>query len=435
MAKEKFNRDLANANISTMGHVDHGKTTLMAALVNYSAREGRALVKGYDDIDNAPEERNRGITINASTVEFSTKTRHYAATDCPGHKDYIKNFIVGTSKVDFAIAVVATTDGAMPQTLEHFILAKQTGLTPDRLVVFLNKVDAIAEEDREEFVMLAEEEIRDRIKHIFKDEKKYPNAADQVVFVSGSALLALNQLNALKENPSGPSDALEPIAQLLEVLDSKSLPDRDVDKAFYMSVESVASIPGRGTAALGRVSRGTLKLGEKIEIISSRHGIKETTATGLEMFHKELDFVQAGDNPGVLLRGVDRKEIERGDVLAKPGSIKPTNRFRAKLLIMTKEEGGRHKPFTHKYRPQFYVETNDVTGHFVSIKDGSGQEMKVVMPGDNITVEVELERPIALRSDLAFSVREGGRTVGEGSITEILPQGTSEKKKKKSGKE
>ncbi len=403
MARQKFERTKPNVNIGTIGHVDHGKTTLTASITMTLAAEGQAQAKKYDEIDSAPEEKARGITINTAHVEYETKNRHYAHVDCPGHADYIKNMITGAAQMDGAILVISAADGPMPQTREHILLARQVGVP--HIVVFLNKVDMV---DDKELIELVEVETRELL-------TKYGFDGTAIPIVKGSALKAME---ALVKNPNtkrGESPDVDCIHELMDIVD-KSIPTpvRDVDKPFLMAVEDVFSITGRGTVATGRVERGKLKVQEEVEIV----GIKDTTktiATGLEMFRKLLDEIQAGDNAGVLLRGVDKDGIERGQVLAKPGSIKPHTKFNAEVYILTKEEGGRHTPFFPGYRPQFYVRTTDVTG---SVKLPTGVEM--VMPGDNIAMEVELIQPVAIEEGMRFAIREGGRTVGAGVVSKIL---------------
>ena len=392
MAKEKFNRSKPHVNIGTIGHVDHGKTTLTAAITNVLAKEGHAKAMAYDQIDGAPEERERGITINTAHVEYETANRHYAHVDCPGHADYVKNMITGAAQMDGAILVVAATDGAMPQTREHILLAKQVGVP--RIVVFLNKCDIV---DDDEFVDLVEMDIRELL-------NEYGFPGDETPFIRGSALGALN----------GEEKWVEKIHELMDAVDTYiPTPVRDNDKPFLMPVEDVFTITGRGTVATGRVERGQLKLNDEVEIV----GIKETkksVVTGIEMFRKQLDFAEAGDNAGVLLRGIAREDVERGQVLAKPGTVTPHTKFEAEVYILTKEEGGRHTPFFANYRPQFYFRTTDVTG---VIELPQGTEM--VMPGDNVSITVELIHPIALEQGTKFSIREGGRTVGAGSVSKI----------------
>ena len=400
MAKAKFERTKPHINVGTIGHVDHGKTTLTAAITMVSAASGLAQKVKYDEIDKAPEEKARGITINTSHVEYQTEKRHYAHVDCPGHADYVKNMISGAAQMDGSILVVASTDGPMPQTREHILLARQVGVP--YIVVFMNKVDQV---DDPELLDLVEMEIRDLL-----TEYEFPG--DDVPVIKGSALKALEAASA------GNVDAPEcqPIKELLDALDNYiPEPERDVDKPFLMPVEDVFTITGRGTVATGRVERGQLKLQDKVEIVGLMDKAKETTVTGIEMFRKLLDYAQAGDNIGALLRGIDRTEIERGQVLAKVGSIKPYTRFKAQVYVLKKEEGGRHTPFFNGYRPQFYFRTTDVTG---SITLPEGVEM--VMPGDNVDMDIKLITPIAMEQGLRFAIREGGRTVGSGVVTSII---------------
>ena len=394
MAKEKFDRSKPHVNIGTIGHVDHGKTTLTAAITKVLAKKNpKIAVRAFDSIDNAPEERARGITIATAHVEYETKARHYAHVDCPGHADYVKNMITGAAQMDGAILVVAATDGPMPQTREHILLARQVGVPA--MVVFMNKVDAV---DDEELLDLVELEVRELL-------SSYNFPGDDIPVIRGSALGGLN----------GDPKWEETIDKLMESVDSYiPTPTRDTDKPFLMPVEDVFSIAGRGTVATGRIERGIVKTSETVEIIGIRD-TRTTVVTGVEMFKKILDEGRAGDNVGLLLRGVDRKEIERGQVIAKPGSIKPHTKFKAEIYILTKEEGGRHTPFFTGYRPQFYFRTTDVTG----VADlPTGVEM--VMPGDNIAIEVTLITPIAMDKGLRFAIREGGRTVGAGTISEII---------------
>ena len=400
MAKAKFDRTKPHVNIGTIGHVDHGKTTLTAAINVWLGASGQnADSKGYADIDNTPEERARGITINTSHIEYETEKRHYAHVDCPGHADYVKNMITGAAQMDGAILVVASTDGPMPQTKEHILLARQVGVP--YIVVFMNKTDMV---DDPEILDLVEMEIRDLL-------STYEFPGDDIPVIKGSALKALEAASA--GNTSDPACAC--IKELMDAVDSY-IPDpvRDTDKPFLMPVEDVFSITGRGTVATGRVERGVIKLNEEVELV----GIKETrkvVVTGIEMFRKSLDEARSGDNAGLLLRGVQRTEIERGQVLAKTGSITPHTSFKAEVYVLKKEEGGRHTPFFNGYRPQFFVRTTDVTG---SIKLPDGVEM--VMPGDNITMEIELINPIAIEKGMRFAIREGGRTVGSGVVAEII---------------
>ena len=399
MAKSKFERTKAHVNIGTIGHVDHGKTTLTAAITMVSAAAGKAAVMRYDEIDKAPEEKARGITINTAHVEYETETRHYAHVDCPGHADYVKNMITGAAQMDGAILVVASTDGPMPQTREHILLARQVGVP--YIIVFMNKVDLV---DDEELLELVEMEIRELL-------SSYEFPGDDIPVIKGSAVKAIEACNA--GNPDSP--ACDCIRELLAAVDSY-IPtlERDTDKPFLMPVEDVFTITGRGTVATGRVERGTVIVQDKVEIVGIKETV-ETTVTGVEMFRKLLDQAMAGDNIGALLRGIDRKNIERGQVLAKPGSIKPHTHFDSQVYVLTKEEGGRHTPFFNGYRPQFYFRTTDVTGN---IKLPEGVEM--VMPGDNIKMEITLITPIAIENGLRFAIREGGRTVGSGVVSNII---------------
>ena len=395
MAKAKFERTKPHVNIGTIGHVDHGKTTLTAAITTVlNKRYGSGVAVAYDQIDKAPEERERGITINTSHVEYETPNRHYAHVDCPGHADYVKNMITGAAQMDGAILVVSAADGPMPQTREHILLSRQVGVP--YIVVFLNKCDMV---DDEELIELVEMEVRDLL-----NEYEFPG--DDTPFIRGSALKAL-------ENPE--SEWGDKIVELFEAIDSYiPTPEREIDKPFLMPVEDVFTITGRGTVATGRVERGTVKVGDEVEIVGLAEETKKTVVTGVEMFRKLLDQAQAGDNIGALLRGVERKEIERGQVLAKPGSVKPHTTFSAQVYVLTKEEGGRHKPFFSGYRPQFYFRTTDVTG-VIQLPEGT----EMVMPGDNVTVSVELISPIAMEEGTRFAIREGGHTVGAGTVTSI----------------
>ena len=396
MAKEKFNRSKPHVNIGTIGHVDHGKTTLTAAITKYLANEGHAKFEDYADIDKAPEERERGITINTAHVEYETESRHYAHVDCPGHADYIKNMITGAAQMDGAILVIDATDGPMAQTKEHLLLARQVGVP--YIVVFMNKVDQV---DDEELLDLVEMEIRDTL-----NEYEFPG--DDTPIIRGSALLAL-------QAPSNDDPACDCIRELLEAVDTYiPTPERDENLPFLMPVEDVMTITGRGTVATGKVERGILKLNEEVEIVGIKPEIKKTVCTGLEMFRKSLDFTEAGDNVGALLRGIQRTEIQRGQVLAKPGSIHPHTKFKGQVYVLTKDEGGRHTPFFNNYRPQFYFRTTDVTG-VITLPEGT----EMSMPGDNIVMDVELITPIAIEKGLRFAIREGGRTVGSGVVTEI----------------
>jgi elongation factor Tu len=395
MAKEKFERTKPHANIGTIGHVDHGKTTLTAAITMVLAEAGGGVAKGYDEIDSAPEEKARGITISTAHVEYETANRHYAHVDCPGHADYVKNMITGAAQMDGAILVVNAADGPMPQTREHILLARQVGVPA--LVVFLNKVDQV---DDEELLELVEMEVRELL-------SSYDFPGDDIPIVAGSALAAVEGRDA----NIGKDKILELMAAVDEYIPT---PDRPIDQPFLMPIEDVFSISGRGTVVTGRVERGIVKVGEEIEIVGIRD-TQKTTCTGVEMFRKLLDQGQAGDNVGVLLRGIDREGVERGQVLCKPGSIKPHAKFVAEAYILTKEEGGRHTPFFTNYRPQFYFRTTDVTG-VVTLKEGT----EMVMPGDNVEMNVELITPIAMEEKLRFAIREGGRTVGAGVVSKIV---------------
>lgn len=402
MAKEKFTRDKPHVNIGTIGHVDHGKTTLTAAITMVLAKKGLSAIRTFDSIDNAPEERERGITIATAHVEYSTAKRHYAHVDCPGHADYIKNMITGAAQMDGAILVVAATDGPMPQTREHILLARQVGVP--RIVVFMNKVDAV---DDPELLELVELELRDLL-------KQYEFPGDEIPIIRGSALKAMEA--ALKPDSKIDDPAFECIAQLMDAVDSYiPVPQRDVDKPFLMPVEDVFSITGRGTVGTGRIERGKINVGEEIEIIGlDAH--KKAVVTGVEMFRKELDQGIAGDNVGLLLRGVEKTELERGMVCAKPGSITPHKKFNAQVYVLKKEEGGRHTPFFTGYRPQFYFRTTDVTG-IAHLPAG----IEMIMPGDNVdNLEIELITTIAMEEGLRFAIREGGHTVGAGVVTKII---------------
>ncbi len=401
MAKEKFDRSKPHVNIGTIGHVDHGKTTLTAAITMALAKRGLSEKRTFDSIDNAPEERERGITIATAHVEYSTAKRHYAHVDCPGHADYVKNMITGAAQMDGAILVVAATDGPMPQTREHILLARQVGVP--RIVVYMNKVDMV---DDEELLDLVEMELRELL-----SEYEFPG--DEIPIIRGSALQALE---AASDDSVGPDDPrLNSIWELMDAVDEYiPVPERDVDKPFLMPVEDVFSITGRGTVATGRVERGEIKLNEEVELIGL--GVhKKTVVTGIEMFRKELDSAMAGDNAGLLLRGIDKNEIQRGMVLAKPGSITPHKVFEGEVYILSKEEGGRHTPFFNGYRPQFYFRTTDVTG-VATLPEGT----EMVMPGDNVKLRVELITEIAMDEGLRFAIREGGRTVGAGVVTKII---------------
>jgi len=397
MAKEKFDRSKPHVNIGTIGHVDHGKTSLTAAITKVLAgADPNVQIRAFDTIDNAPEERQRGVTINASHVEYATPNRHYAHVDCPGHADYIKNMITGAAQMDGSILVVSAADGPMPQTREHILLARQVGVPA--IVVFLNKVDMV---DDPELLDLVELEVRELLK-----EYKFPG--DDIPVVRGSALKALEG--------DGTDDSAKPILELMEAVDSYvPLPEREVDKPFLMPIEDIFTISGRGTVATGRVERGKVKVGEEVELVGLRPESQKKVVTGVEMFKKLLDEGVAGDNVGILLRGTDRADVERGMVLAKPGSITPHTKFKGEVYVLTKEEGGRHTPFFTGYRPQFYFRTTDVTG-VAELPEG----VEMVMPGDNTQMAIELITPIAMEQGLRFAIREGGRTVGAGTVTEIL---------------
>ena len=394
MAKEKFERDKPHCNVGTIGHVDHGKTTLTAAITNVLAEAQGGEAKSFDEIDNAPEEKERGITIATSHVEYQTENRHYAHVDCPGHADYVKNMITGAAQMDGAILVVSAADGPMPQTREHILLARQVGVPS--IVVFLNKVDMV---DDEELIELVEAEVRDLL-------SEYDFPGDDVPVIQGSALKALEGDDAYKGK----------ILELAEALDTYiPQPERPLDKPFLMPVEDVFSITGRGTVATGRIEQGIVKTGDEVEIVGIKEQVDTTTITGVEMFRKILDEGQAGDNVGCLLRGTKREEIERGQVLCQPGSITPHTKFKAEVYCLKKEEGGRHTPFFNGYRPQFYFRTTDVTG-VANLPEG----VEMVMPGDNVQMTVELIQPIAMDAGLRFAIREGGRTVGSGVVTEVV---------------
>ena len=394
MAKEAFNRNKPHVNIGTIGHVDHGKTTLTAAITAVLAKKGMAKKKAYDQIDGAPEEKARGITINTAHVEYETEARHYAHVDCPGHADYVKNMITGAAQMDGAILVCSAADGPMPQTREHILLARQVGVP--KIVVFLNKADLV---DDEEMIMLVEEEIKDLL-------KKYGFDGDNTPIIKGSALKALEGDPAYEEK----------ILELMNAVDTYiPTPERDVDKPFLMAVEDVFTISGRGTVATGRIERGVVKLNEEVELVGIHEESKKSVVTGIEMFRKSLDEGRAGDNAGLLLRGIDKKDVERGMVIAKPGSVTPHTEFEAEIYVLKQEEGGRHTPFFTKYRPQFYFRTTDVTGE---ITLPAGKEM--VMPGDNVTISVKLISHIAMEQGLRFAIREGGRTVASGVVSKII---------------
>ena len=398
MAKQKFERTKPHVNIGTIGHVDHGKTTLTAAITKFLALQGKAQFEDYSSIDKAPEERERGITINTAHVEYETDARHYAHVDCPGHADYIKNMITGAAQMDGAILVIAATDGPMAQTREHILLARQVGVPA--IVVFLNKVDLL---DDEELLELVEMEVRELL-------SKYEFPGDDLPVIKGSAL---NALTCESDDPNAPEYAC--IKELMDAVDSYiPTPPRDDSLPFLMPVEDVFTITGRGTVATGRVERGQIKMGDPVEIVGLADEIKKSVITGIEMFRKLLDYAEAGDNVGTLLRGIDKKEIERGQVLAKPGSIHPHTKFSGQVYVLSKDEGGRHTPFFNNYRPQFYFRTTDVTG-VISLPEG----VEMCMPGDNVVMNVELITPIAIEKGLRCAIREGGRTVGSGVVTEV----------------
>ena len=399
MAKAKFERTKPHVNIGTIGHVDHGKTTTTAAITKYLGLLGKAQYTAYDQIDGAPEEKARGITINTAHVEYETENRHYAHVDCPGHADYVKNMITGAAQMDGAILVVSAADGPMPQTREHILLARQVGVK--YIVVYLNKCDMV---DDPELLELVEMEVRDLL-------SSYDFPGDEIPIIKGSSLKVLESTST---DPNDPVYA--PIKELMEAVDSYiPTPERPIDQPFLMPIEDVMTISGRGTVVTGRVERGQIKLQEEVEIIGLSKERRKTVVTGLEMFRKSLDMAEAGDNAGVLLRGIDRKDVERGQVLAKPGTINPHTKFTAQVYVLTKEEGGRHTPFFNGYRPQFYFRTTDVTG---VIELAAGTEM--VMPGDNVDMTIELITPIAIEKGLRFAIREGGRTVGSGVVSEIM---------------
>ncbi len=399
MAKETFERKKPHVNVGTIGHVDHGKTTLTAAITMILNRKGQANVQKFDEIDNAPEERERGITIATAHIEYETENRHYAHVDCPGHADYVKNMITGAAQMDGAILVVAASDGPMPQTREHILLARQVGVP--YIVVYMNKIDMV---DDPELLDLVELEVRDLL-------SKYEFPGDDIPIIRGSALEAMNE--AIKPEVTE-SDKFQSVYELLDAIDTYiPEPKRDVDKPFLMPVEDVFTITGRGTVGTGRVERGKIQKGDNVERVGIRE-TRKTVCTGVEMFRKTLDYAQAGDNVGLLLRGIEKTDLERGMVLAKPGSITPHTKFKGEVYVLTKEEGGRHTPFFSGYRPQFYFRTTDVTG-VATLPEGT----EMVMPGDNVTIDVELITPIAMEKGLRFAIREGGRTVGAGVITDI----------------
>jgi len=403
MAKAVFERLKPHINIGTIGHVDHGKTTLTAAITMRLVHKlGKGAIKRFEDIDNAPEEKARGLTINTAHVEYETDKRHYAHVDCPGHADYIKNMITGAAQMDGAILVVAAGDGPMPQTREHILLARQVNVP--KIVVFLNKVDQV---DDPELLDLVELEVRELL-------NKYEFPGDKIPIIKGSALAAM-------ESGGKDDEACKCIDELMDAVDDYlPIPERDVDKSFLMPVEDVFSIKGRGTVGTGRVERGKIRVGQEVEIVGLAKETRKTVVTGVEMFNKTLDEGQAGDNIGLLLRGVEKKELERGQVIAAPGSITPHTKFHAEVYVLTKEEGGRHTPFFPGYKPQFYFRTTDVTGSVITLMSREGKSAEMCMPGDNIAMEVEIISPIAMEDGLRFAIREGGRTVGAGVVTKVL---------------
>ncbi|MFM6025704.1 MAG: elongation factor Tu [Dolichospermum sp.] len=408
MARAKFERTKPHVNIGTVGHVDHGKTTLTAAITMTLAAMGQAVAKGYDQIDNAPEEKARGITINTAHVEYETKSRHYAHVDCPGHADYVKNMITGAAQMDGGILVVAATDGPMPQTREHILLAKQVGVPS--LVVFLNKEDMM---DDEELMELVELELRELL-------TSYDFDGDNIPIIKGSGLQALEAMTKNPETQRGENPWVDKIYELMDAVDSYiPNPERAIDKPFLMAVEDVFTITGRGTVATGRIERGKVKVNDNVELIGIKN-TRSTTVTGIEMFKKSLDEGMAGDNAGVLLRGMKKEDIERGMVIAEPGSITPHTQFEGEVYVLTEKEGGRKTPFFAGYRPQFYVRTTDVTGTIKAFTDSEGGDVEMVMPGDNIKVTVELINPVAIEQGMRFAIREGGRTIGAGVVAKIL---------------
>jgi elongation factor Tu len=408
MAREKFERNKPHVNIGTIGHVDHGKTTLTAAITNVLASQGKAKAQAYDDIDGAPEEKERGITINTAHVEYETDKRHYAHVDCPGHADYVKNMITGAAQMDGAILVVAATDGPMAQTKEHILLAKQVGVPA--LVVFLNKKDMV---DDEEILELVELEMRELL-------SSYDFPGDDIPVVAGSALKALEYIQAGNKAVRGEDQWVDKILDLMDAVDEAiPEPEREVDKPFLMAVEDVFSITGRGTVATGRIERGKVKVGEVVQIVGIKD-TRETTVTGVEMFRKLLDEGMAGDNVGLLLRGIQKEDIERGMVLVKPNSIKPHTKFEGEVYVLKKEEGGRHTPFFAGYRPQFYIRTTDVTGQITAFTADDGTNVEMVMPGDRIKMSAELICPVAIEQGMRFAIREGGRTIGAGVVSKIV---------------
>jgi elongation factor Tu len=408
MAREKFERNKPHVNIGTIGHVDHGKTTLTAAITMTLAAAGKAKARKYEDIDAAPEEKARGITINTAHVEYETDERHYAHVDCPGHADYVKNMITGAAQMDGAVLVVSAADGPMPQTREHILLAKQVGVP--NLVVFLNKQDMV---DDEELLELVELEVRELL-------SSYDFPGDDIPIVAGSALKAVEAVTANPKVQKGENEWVDKIFALMDEVDKYiPTPERDVDKPFLMAVEDVFSITGRGTVATGRIERGKVKVGETVEIVGIRD-TRSSTVTGVEMFQKTLEEGMAGDNVGLLLRGIQKTDIERGMVMAKPGSIKPHLKFESEVYVLKKEEGGRHTPFFAGYKPQFYVRTTDVTGTISAYTSDNGETVEMVMPGDRIKMTVELINPIAIEQGMRFAIREGGRTIGAGVVSKIL---------------
>jgi elongation factor Tu len=408
MARAKFERNKPHVNIGTIGHVDHGKTTLTAAITMSLAANGQALARKYDEIDAAPEEKARGITINTAHVEYETDGRHYAHVDCPGHADYVKNMITGAAQMDGGILVVSAADGPMPQTREHILLAKQVGVP--KLVVFLNKKDMV---DDEELLELVELEVRELL-------SSYDFDGDNMPIVAGSALRAVEQMAANPKTKKGENEWVDKIYDLMTAVDEYiPTPEREVDKPFLMAIEDVFSISGRGTVATGRIERGTVKVGDKVQIIGIRN-TQETTITGIEMFKKSLDEGLAGDNAGVLMRGIEKKDIERGMVVAKPGSITPHTEFEGEVYVLTDKEGGRKTPFFPGYRPQFYVRTTDVTGNIKAFTADDGSAAEMVMPGDRVKMTVELICPVAIEQGMRFAIREGGRTIGAGVVSKII---------------
>jgi len=408
MAREKFERNKPHVNIGTIGHVDHGKTTLTAAITNVLSSIGQAKAQAYDEIDGAPEEKERGITINTAHVEYETAGRHYAHVDCPGHADYVKNMITGAAQMDGGILVVAATDGPMAQTKEHILLAKQVGVPA--LVVFLNKKDMV---DDEELLELVELEMRELL-------VKYDFPGDDIPVIAGSALKALEHIQGGGKGIRGENEWVDKILDLMDAVDASiPEPEREIDKPFLMAIEDVFSITGRGTVATGRIERGKVKVGETVEIVGIRD-TRTTTVTGVEMFRKQLEEGMAGDNAGLLLRGIQKEDIERGMVLVKPGSITPHTKFEGEVYVLTKEEGGRHTPFFAGYRPQFYIRTTDVTGQITAFTADDGSSVEMVMPGDRIKMTGELICPVAIEQGMRFAIREGGRTIGAGVVSKIL---------------